>query len=417
MDRGIPLPFMTPLMNKYFSIFSCTFVHLALTEILLSSQLFAFDIQKTDSCKKQSYLIPFAFYQQGFVLPSNDFVRGNNQKQTPISFFRAASVQLAKQTTGEKLWEQLYRFPRYGFGIYTAQFINSTELGQPVTVYGMFNLPLKQWTNLSLNLDFGAGYSFNWKSFDEDKYNIAMGAKVSAYVDAGPSLEYTFENGILLDFGASVTHFSNGAMKKPNFGINTIAPKISLGYNMNGRRKNFNYQDVPEFHKKSEFFTSFFTGWENEIYKSTDVDSVTKFYGATYPAFGISATFNRQISYKSKIGIGIMADYFGAANPIISVVDGILEDKHASFKEGFQLSIFPSYELVINRFSLVAQEGIYLYRAKYSFLRTPSVYQRLGFKYEVFKDFTIGAYIRMYNYNTSHFIEWTLGYRFHLKTP
>src|SRR5450759_753202 len=195
-------------MKKYFSIISCAFVLLALTDILFCSQLYAFDIHLTDSGKKQSYFIPIAFYQQGFVLPSNDFVRGNNQKHAPISFFRTASVQIAKQTTGEKLWEQLYGFPRYGFGIYTAQFINSTELGQPVAVYGMFNLLLKQWTNLSLNLDFGAGYSFNWKSFDENKYNIAMGARESAYVDAGPSLEYTFENGVLLDFGASVTHFS-----------------------------------------------------------------------------------------------------------------------------------------------------------------------------------------------------------------
>ena len=403
-------------MKKYFSIISCAFVLLALTDILFCSQLYAFDILPTDSGKKQSYLIPIAFYQQGFVLPSNDFVRGNNQKQTPIKFFRTASVQIAKQTTGEKLWEQLYGFPRYGFGIYTAQFINSTELGQPVAVYGMFNLLLKQWTNLSLNLDFGAGYSFNWKSFDENKYNIAMGARESAYVDAGPSLEYTFENGVLLDFGASVTHFSNGAMKKPNFGINTVAPKISLGYNLSGRRKNYNYQEIPEFQKKSEFLASFFTGWENEIFKSTDADSVIKYYGATYPVFGLSATFNRQISYKSKIGIGFMVDYFGAANPVISMQNGIFEHKYASFKEGFQLSIFPSYELVINKFSIVLQEGFYIYRAKYSFLRTPSVYQRLGFKYDLFKDFTLGANIRMYNYNTSHFIEWTLGYRIHLKT-
>ena len=159
-----------------------------LANILCWKPLYAENINTSDSIKKRPDLIALAFYQQGFVLPSNDFVRGNNQKQAPISFFRTASVQIAKQTTGEKLWEQLYGFPRYGFGIYAAQFINSTELGQPVAVYGMFNLPLKQWTNLSLNLDFGAGYSFNWKSFDENKYNIAMGARESAYVDAGPSL-------------------------------------------------------------------------------------------------------------------------------------------------------------------------------------------------------------------------------------
>lgn len=385
----------------------------ALLNVLSSKALYSADISLSDSTKKQPDLTLFASYQQGKVLLTNDFVRGNNIKHIPINSFRAESLQLLRQTTGESLWEQLYKFPRYGFGIYSAQFIQSSEIGKPIAVYGVLGIPLLRLKKLSLCADFGLGLTFNWESFGEDKYNIALGAEETVYINAGPSLEYSFENGFIVDLGASFTHFSNGALKKPNFGINTFAPKVSLGYNFNRPKNPFIYQEVPEFQTKSEIITSFFTGWENVLYKGNDVDSVTKNKGVYYSTFGLSATYNRQVSYKSKIGVGLMVGYMGAVNSSISVVNGKLEDKDASFKEGFELSIFPSYELVINKLSLLIQPGFYLYRTKYV-NRTPALYQRVGIKYDVQKDLSFGINLRAYSYYISDFIEWTVAYRFHL---
>ena len=277
----------------------------------------------------------------------------------------------------------------------------------------MLGIPLLRFNKLSLCADFGLGLTFNWESFGEDKYNIALGAEETVYINAGPSMEYSFENGFIVDMGASFTHFSNGALKKPNKGINAFAPKVSLGYNFNGPKNTFRYQEVPEFQTRSEISTSFFTGWENVLYKGNDVDSVTKNKGVYYSTFGLSATYNRQVSYKSKIGIGIMVGYMGAANSSISIVNGKLEDKDSSFKEGFELSIFPSYELVINKLSLLVQPGFYLYRTKYV-NRTPALYQRVGIKYDVQKDLSFGINLRAYSYYISDYIEWTVAYRFHL---
>jgi len=277
----------------------------------------------------------------------------------------------------------------------------------------MIDIPLFRWKNFSLNSDFGLGFTFNWESFGEDKYNIALGAEESTYIDAGPSLEYSFENGFMIDIGTSFTHFSNGALKKPNFGINTFAPKISLGYNFNSLKEAFKYQIVPEYQKQSECFVSFFTGWENILYNGNDVDSITKNKGVYYSTYGLSATYNRQISYKSEFGIGLMVGYMGAANSSITVVNGKLEDKDASFSDGFELSIFPSYELIINRLSLLVQPGFYLYRTKYAG-RTPVAYQRIGIKYDVLKDISLGISLRAYRFYISDYIEWTIGYRLHL---
>ena len=108
-----------------------------------------------------------------------------------------------------------------------------------------------------------------------------------------------------------------------------------------------------------------------------DADSAAMFKGVYYPVYGISLGYNRQVSYKSKIGFGIGFDYFGAANSSISLLNGNLRIMMPTFPEGFEVSIFPSYELVIDRLSLILQPGFYIHRRSYEG-QTPWTYQRIG---------------------------------------
>lgn len=381
--------------------------------ILVCNNLNAGEITLSDSTKKQSGLSILSFYQQGIVIPTNDFVRGNNIQQSPISSFRAISMQLSRQTTGEELWEQLYNFPRYGVGIHSAQFMPVSEPGRPISIFGIFSTPRFRWNKISLNTDIGFGITFNWRPFNENSYNIALGSKSTIYFDAGFSLEYKSEYGLLIDIGASFTHYSNGALKIPNLGINLVAPKIGLGYNFNRPTEVFKYQVIPEFNKKSEFFISFFTGWENKKYYGTDVDSTSMYNGLYYPANGLSVIYNRQISYKSKLGIGLTVDYLGGANTHVTVKNGKPEAKNASLSDGLELSIFSSYELVINRISVIMQPGFYLYRSKYPF-SAPDFYQRLGLKYNIYKDISFGINMHAHKFSIADYIEWSIGYTLHL---
>ncbi len=351
-----------------------------------------------------------AFYQQGWVLPTNTFVKGNNIKQKPINAFRIISLELSVQTKGEKLWQQLYNYPMFGAGINTIRFINAPYLGKPVSAYSTLSIPLLRWKSFSLYSDFGLGLTFNWGSYREDKYNIAIGTGQTLYFNEGFSLEYKSREGLVINAGTSFTHFSNGSLKVPNRGINIFAPKIGLGYNFAESPQEFKTRAVPEYQKHSEFCFSFFGALRNEYYYGSDVDSITKYKGVYYTAYGISATFNRQISYKSKFGIGIMADYLGFANAYITAEDGNLIAHPASFKDGLELSIFPSYELIISRLSLILQPGFYLYRIKYPYC-TPSAYQRIGLKYNIFENISFAVNMRVHSYSIADYLEWTIGYR------
>jgi hypothetical protein len=55
-------------------------------------------------------------FQPGSVIPTNDFVRGQNFASDTIDGSTSFSLVLLKQTKGDKLWEQLYGYPVYGVG-------------------------------------------------------------------------------------------------------------------------------------------------------------------------------------------------------------------------------------------------------------------------------------------------------------
>ena len=124
----------------------------------------------------------------------------------------------------------------------------------------------------------------------------------------------------------------------------------------------------------------------------------------------MSNTFNRQIDYKSKIGLGFTIEYNGSQNSQIVLENGTLDDLDQSFDRQLSLSIFPSYELVIDKLSLVIQPGFYLYRKKSADM-TPIYYQRIGVKYHFLKNTFLGINLRAYNFYESDFIEWTIGSR------
>lgn len=305
----------------------------------------------------------------------------------------------------------MFNYPSWGIGLYVADFQNPEEIGVPIGVYGFFNAPFKRWKKLSFNYEICFGATFNWKSFDPitNRYNISNGAGQSFLVDTGLNLEYAVTDRIDIQTGFSFTHFSNGALKKPNKGINTLAPKISAKYNFN-ERPLFIKQIIPTYKKENEWLLSVFGGIKNVIFDSINIDIIKKYKGLDFPVYGMSSVYNRQISYKSKIGIGMTLSYDGSTNAQVAVNENNLDPIDSPFSDKLQLSIYPSYELLINKFSLILQPAFYIYRKKFK-NQSPIFHQRIGLKYHFNDHFFAGITLRDYKFHISDFVEWNVGYR------
>jgi len=352
-----------------------------------------------------------SLYQQGYVFPTNKFVRGSNTEKEVINTFQTLSIRFTNQTYGKNLWEQFYNYPQWGIGLSVYDFYNPEEIGNPIALYGFFNAPFKRWDRLTLNYEIGFGATFNWRHFDpvSNSNNIAIGAGESFYIDAGMNLQYNLTKHFDIETGFSLTHFSNGALKKPNFGLNTIAPKISIKYNFYDRHE-FIKHEISEYRAEKKWIVSMFIGGTNVIFDSVNVDIQEKYEGVSFPVVGITSTLNWHIWRKSKIGIGMAFTYNGSVNAQVAINNNELDVKDGLFTDKLQISIFPSYEFVVHRFSLILQPAFYLYRKNLA-NQTPVFHQRIGLKYHFSKDFFVGIILRDYKFHVSDFVEWNIGYR------
>jgi len=329
-----------------------------------------------------------------------------------MAHYYAYSLRLARQTTGDKFWQQLYGYPRFGLGVYSAFFSDTKKLGYPIAVYGFFNAPFFKINRLSLNYELGLGLTFNWNHSDSlgNPGNIAISADKSVYIDAGASLKYLVSKRLAISIGYGFTHFSNGRLKMPNKGLNTGATKISLSYALNDDPIRYKLQPKPSFSDHFEWILSVYGGARNVIYTSTNVYLEPQIKSLNFAVYGISNTFNRQIDYKSKVGIGFTMEYNGSQNSRVGIEGGNLDEVELPFDRHISVSVYPSYELVIDKLSLVIQPGIYLYRKKTTDM-TPIFYQRIGVKYHFLKDTFLGINLRAVKLYESDFIEWTIGHR------
>lgn len=372
--------------------------------------------QSRDSLQiKKNYVIT-GYAQYGDILATNPFLRQAFSASNAAEEYAAFSLQFMKQTTGEKYWEQVYGFPQYGLGVYTATFFNKNGLGTPIALYGVFKAPFVRWNKLSLNYEAGFGFTFNWESFSptENNYNPSLGAEQSFFIDAGVSLGYQLSRHFDLGFGYDFTHFSNGALKSPNSGLNIFSPKLTLNYRLNPFNAEQLKKPFPPYIKNTTIDFSVFGGTKNVIYLNNNaVDTITKYRGVYYPVYGFSVLINRQLDYKSKVGIGIGLSYDGSNNSTVIVTNGELEPQGGFQANRLALSVFASYELVIDRLSLVVQPGIYVLRNQTTNVK-PIAYQRLGLQYQLRKNLFAGISLHAYNLHVSDYLEWTLGYRLSL---
>ena len=379
--------------------------------LLLFFSIFKATAEKPDSLRWSKNFIIAGYSQYGEVLATNPYLRQANELGDKNIEFEAFSFQLLKQTNGDKFWEQNYGFPSYGIGVYSATFPDNKSFGTPIAFYGVFKAPFKRWNKISLNYEAGFGLTFNWEPFNpsENNYNISLGANQSVFIDLGANLSYELSPHLDLAFGYSFSHFSNGALKNPNQGLNTFSPKISLDYRINRYKPDLPKQSISPFIKNTSMDFSIFGGVKNVLYKGNDVDTITKYKGVYYPVSGFTTVINRQINYKSKLGIGMSLSYDGSYNSTVFVDKGELEPTEGFHDNKLSLSIFPSYELVINKLSVVVQPGFYVLR-KHSANKEPLTYQRLGLQYQTGSKLFAGMSLRAYKYHVSDFIEWTIGY-------
>ncbi|MDF2933377.1 MAG: acyloxyacyl hydrolase [Chryseobacterium sp.] len=388
---------------KYF--YSCFF-------LFVSTLFFSQDL---DTIPK-SNLRATASLQIGKFLGTNDYLKTLNHRQ-----FIGATAELTVQTDGSKEWHKRFGYPYYGGGILALDFLKNSDMGYPFAVYGTFGGAIKETNTHSWNYETSAGFAFGWEPFNLEKgyLNETSGSSVSIYINLGASYKYYLGKNFDLGLGLNFNHFSNGALKHPNKGMNTFSPKLSLTYHFDKRLIHAK-DSLSSFDKYSTLDINVFGGVRHSIFlgkddgfEYSDVNLTEKFKGKYYQNWGVETVYHRQVTYKSSLGLGVGLLYDeDYNNRFYQDESGAIQTEKRFKHDNLLLNLFPSYRLTISRFAVQLQPGFYLFKKSVDRRYDKTIfYQRVGFQYTIGKNLLVGIALKSFKFHKADYIEWRLGYR------
>ncbi len=320
-----------------------------------------------------------------------NFLRGNVLPHTPdLNHLRghpeALMFSFSRQTHGNKEWHQAYNYPDYG-GYFLYQNFNNKFLGETYAVGVHYNF---YFLNRHVQFKLAQGFAYVTNPYDkvDNSKNKALGTSIVDNTNIG--LSYRKEN-LFGKFGIQAgllfTHYSNGRTKSPNSGINTYLLNLGVNYDFDGEVKNVRdtVTAKKDFRERIHYNVAFRSG----INESPVIGS------GQYPFYHISFYADKRLGRKSAIQLGtelFLTEYFkdfirykSAAYPELNI------DPNTDYK---RVGLFVGHELFVNRISLEAQMGYYIYEP---YKNDISVYNRVGMKYyltkKIFAGFTIKTHL------------------------
>ncbi|MCK5702256.1 MAG: hypothetical protein KAI29_13920, partial [Cyclobacteriaceae bacterium] len=81
--------------------------------ILCIIPIFSFAQSESQKSKQTNYSFLSINYHDGNILPSNDFVRGENLSGQPLKSYNSLALKYGWQNPGYKDWQKVHRGPYY----------------------------------------------------------------------------------------------------------------------------------------------------------------------------------------------------------------------------------------------------------------------------------------------------------------
>ena len=308
-------------------------------------------------------------------------------------------LSFSKKTHGNKEWQSVYNFPDYGVYFLYQDFKNQF-LGHNYAIGMHYNFYFQK-RNLVLKIAQGVAMASNPHDNVTNSKNGAFGSKFLGNVNFG--LNYKKDN-ILDKFGLQAgfmfTHFSNARMKSPNSGINTF--NINLGLNYNFDKVANKPIDSTSLNIKFKQPIKYNFVLRSGINESPIVGS------GSHPFYHLSFFADKRLNRKSAIQFGTelfltnsfkdFIKYQSVAYPNLNI------NQNTDYK---RVGVFVGHELFINRISLEAQIGYYVYQPfKYDI----EIYDRLGMKYYITDKIFTGVSIKTHGF-LAEAMEFSIGVR------
>lgn len=302
-------------------------------------------------------------------------------------------ITFQKQTLGNKEWHKTYNLPKISYSVLIVDY-GEVKLGKTIASNIQFYYPIYKKGKNKINTIIGLGAGYNTNPFDRklNYQNNVFGSKFTGCLHLKINYEYSLSEKVSLFSGVGLIHFSNGAAKLPNLGINVIYFNTGLIYNLSKIKVENSKIDFANVDlKKINFSVDFSNGWKDVVYSG----------GKRYLFNVLSLKTHYNTSRINRFTGGFEFFYDRSVNEFRSNF-GLVNDKNRNHKS----SIVIGHELKIGKVYAVLNYGIYLHQA-YNNVYAKS-YQRYQIKYNFSKNYYLAAGLKVHK-GVADVIECTIG--------
>lgn len=309
-------------------------------------------------------------------------------------------LSVYKRSDGSKEWQQVYNYPDFG-AFFLYQDFNSVPLGQNYSVGALYNF---YFLNRHLQLKLAQGIAYTTNPYDKvtNSKNKAFGTRIMDNTNIG--LAYDNQNlfkNVGFHAGLLFSHYSNGRVKSPNSGINTYVLNVGLNYNFSDDlKRQADTTLVKKSYSKEPIHYNFVL--------RTGVNENPIIGSGQYPFYHIGFYADKRLNRKSALQLGTELFLTKSIEEYIKYYSIAYPEENISANTDYKrIGVFVGHELMINKISLEAQVGYYVYQP---FNKDTVIYDRLGLKYyftkNVFGGFTIKTHLFL-----AEALEFGIGYR------
>lgn len=279
-------------------------------------------------------------------------------------------LYINKHTYGHKSWESLFNYPDIGFSLGYYDYGNPV-LGKTFSGISYFDFYLNRTrpSQHNFRLRIGAGLGYNTHPYDAstNNKNNVLSTSFTFAMQTRLTYEFTSRNNWKFSVAPNITHYSNGAVRKPNKGINLVLLQFGIGKRIGVQ--DISYPHIPsgvqsETDKSFQYNFAFYTGLK-----------ANKVGGGAFPFFTLNNYIDKRLNGKSAINGGIDFFYSLALKEAIENDDTFANENAPDFK---RIGLTLGHELFISRISILVQLGYYIYRP---YKAVDPVYQRYGLKF------------------------------------
>lgn len=322
--------------------------------------------------------------------------------------YPAYEVSLFKATYGRTRWEYMYNYPFIGISYWYSDLGNTDALGSGHAIFPYIDFPLLNSRGFNVYFRLGVGLGYISRPYDryENYENIAIGSHLNGAVNLKLEARWRLGDRFLASGGLALMHFSNGAIKLPNYGLNIPCVTAAVAYRLTRENVYLKRKLLPELYT-FEFDNRKFLNLDFNLAFAIKDMQATLGVGNRYFVGTVFANLMWPVSYKSRFGLGLDASYDGSDEKLLSL-KGIEPDARINL---VKTGITAAYELEFSRMSILLNLGSYLSGLDKS---DGYVYEklaiRIGITEELFGSLTLKAH-----YAKADFVAFGLGYRLKMK--